>query len=77
MVFQLIFVTVIYRGRSRKFAPGGGGKPDLLHLHASHGGKKGQGPERVCSLFNFWLVALRALYQLGHLPTTGGGHAPW
>ena len=26
--------------------------------------------------FNFWLVDLRALYQLGHLPTTGGAMAP-
>ena len=30
---------------------------------------------RVC--FNFWLVALGALYQLGYLPATrGGGMAP-
>ena len=26
--------------------------------------------------FNFWLVGLRALYQLGHLPTTGPAMAP-
>ncbi len=26
--------------------------------------------------FNFWLVGLRALYQLGHLPTTGSAMAP-
>ena len=26
--------------------------------------------------FNFWLVGLRALYQLGHLPTSGGAMAP-
>ena len=26
--------------------------------------------------FNFWLVGLRALYQWGHLPTTGSAMAP-
>ena len=25
---------------------------------------------------DFWLAALGALYQLGHLPTTGGARAP-
>ncbi len=27
--------------------------------------------DMVVSSFNFWLVGLGALYQLGHLPTTG------
>ncbi len=36
----------------------------------------GNGPKKGHMHVNFWLVALGALYQLGHHPTTGGGHGP-
>ncbi len=58
------------RGGSRKFALGGG--PTRSGAPSRVSRRKQKGARRACTSFNFWLVGLRALYQLGHLPTTGG-----
>ncbi len=60
--------------------PGGGGNRSgaLSRVTAAsqRGASRGYFPFQGGLACNFWLAGLRALYQLGHLPTTGATMAP-